>query len=70
MEAEFWEPASGVQYYGRGPLQLSWNLDYGQFSTTVNNGLNAKDVYLSSPDDILASGYLAFSSAFWFYMTP
>jgi len=27
-----WPPVDGVQYYGRGPFQLSWNYNYGPFS--------------------------------------
>ena len=25
----WWPPVDGVQYYGRGPLQISWNYNYG-----------------------------------------
>ena len=24
-----WPPQDGVQYFGRGPMQLSWNYNYG-----------------------------------------
>jgi len=33
----WWPPTEGVQYYGRGPFQLSWNYNYGQFSVAFYN---------------------------------
>lgn len=30
--ADVWPPQDGVQYFGRGPFQLSWNYNYGPFS--------------------------------------
>ena len=59
-----------MQYYGRGPFQLSWNFNYGPFSQSVNSGLKAKDAFLQDPDQIHKTGFLAFTSAIWFYMTP
>lgn len=38
---DLWPPTDGMKYYGRGPFQLSWNYNYGQFSTVAfNGGLN------------------------------
>ena len=31
-----WPPQDGVQYFGRGPIQLSWNYNYGAFSNVFN----------------------------------
>lgn len=67
QSAIWWPPRSGVQYFGRGPFQLSWNYNYGQFSTAEFGDQN---VLLANPDLVGKDGYTAFSSAMWFYMTP
>ncbi len=54
-------------YYGRGPIQLSWNYNYGQFSKFLYND---KNVLLNNPDLIQQDGVLAFKSAIWFWMMP
>lgn len=64
--AEF-PPNSKVGYYGRGPIQLSWNYNYGQFSKFIYND---KNVLLDYPDSIQENGVLAFKSALWFWMMP
>lgn len=66
-----WPPVSGQRYFGRGPLQLSWNYNYGMFSSVAfNGGLTDKDILLSDPGQVSTNGILAFASALWFYMTP
>ena len=62
-----WPPVSGQQYYGRGPLQISWNYNYGQLSTTIEDD---EYILLNNPDLVQTNGYYAFVSAIWFYMTP
>jgi len=64
--AEF-PPDSSAGYYGRGPIQLSWNYNYGQFSKFIYND---KNVLLKYPDSLQESGVLAFKSAIWFWMMP
>lgn len=54
-------------YYGRGPIQLSWNYNYGQFSKFLYND---KFVLLNNPDLVQEDGVLAFKSAIWFWMMP
>lgn len=54
----------GKTYHGRGPIQLSYNYNYGFFSTVLGVDL------LADPDAITRDGVLAFRSAFWFWMTP
>ncbi|XVE67263.1 hypothetical protein DITRI_Ditri08aG0146400 [Diplodiscus trichospermus] len=56
--------ASGQQYYGRGPIQLSWNYNYGQCGRDL--GLNL----LNDPNLLLRNVTTSFESAFWFWMTP
>lgn len=63
-----WPPVSGVQYYGRGPFQLTWNFNYGPYSSIAFNG--DKNVLLKNPDLVATDGRLSMMSAFWFYMTP
>lgn len=60
-------PNPNVGYYGRGPIQLSWNYNYGQFSKFIYND---KNILLNYPDSIKENGVLAFKSAIWFWMMP
>jgi hypothetical protein len=56
-----------VGYYGRGPMQLSYNFNYGQLSKFL---FNDKNVLLNDPDSIQRNGVLAFKSGIWFWMMP
>jgi hypothetical protein len=60
-------PNPNVGYYGRGPIQLSWNYNYGQFSKFLFNDIS---VLLDNPDLVQQDGVLAFKSAIWFWMMP
>jgi hypothetical protein len=60
-------PNPSVGYYGRGPIQLSWNYNYGQFSKFL---FNDENILLNNPDSIQQDGVLAFKSAIWFWMMP
>lgn len=60
-------PVSGQSYYGRGPKQLSWNYNYGQFSEAW---FGNKDTLLQHPDLLSKDPVLSFASAIWFWMTP
>lgn len=61
----------GVQYYGRGPFQLSWNYNFGEFSETVGDGkYDMKSALLSSPGNVETDSTLIAQAALWFYMTP
>lgn len=60
-------PNPAVGYYGRGPIQLSWNYNYGQLSKFLYQD---KNVLLDNPDLIQQDGVLAFKSALWFWMMP
>ena len=69
--ATAWPPQAGVQYYGRGPMQLSWNYNYGQFSNIFVEGrYDSKMALLVNPDLVHTDGYTAFAAGLWFYMTP
>ncbi len=55
---------AGKTYHGRGPMQLSWNYNYGQAGEALGLDL------LSDPDLVTSSGVVAFRTALWFWMTP
>jgi chitinase len=54
--------APGKNYYGRGPMQLSWNYNYGACGHDL--GLNL----LANPDQVAQDGTVAFKTAMWFWM--
>lgn len=58
---------AGKKYYGRGPIQLSYNGNYGFASTCI---LGDKDVLLKNPDMVAADPVLSFKTALYFWMTP
>lgn len=58
----------GRSYHGRGPLQLSWNYNYGRASYYIFGGDKMK--LLRHPDRVAQDGTLAFKTALWFWMTP
>jgi hypothetical protein len=60
-------PTAGKCYHGRGPIQLSWNYNFGQFSEFL---YGKKDTLLNTPDNVSESGVVAFKSAIWFWMIP
>ncbi|MDP4263080.1 MAG: chitinase [Bacteroidota bacterium] len=59
-------PVAGKHYYGRGPKQLSWNYNYGQFSEAW---FGTKDSLLIHPEWLSRDPVLSFASAIWFWMT-
>ncbi|CAA0833301.1 homolog of carrot EP3-3 chitinase [Striga hermonthica] len=49
-------------YYGRGPLQLSWNYNYGAAGRSIGfDGLNNPDIVARDP-------VISFRTALWFWM--
>ena len=60
-----------MQYYGRGPLQLTGNYNYGRFSTVyAPSTYDASKMLLTDPDLVHEDGDVAMAAAVWFYMTP
>ena len=53
----------GKTYHGRGPIQLSWNFNYGAFGEVLGLRL------LEDPDLVTRDGVTAFTTALWFWMT-
>ncbi|KAK7351990.1 hypothetical protein VNO80_17404 [Phaseolus coccineus] len=56
--------APGQQYYGRGPIQISWNYNYGQCGRAIGVDL------INNPDLVATDPVISFKSALWFWMTP
>ncbi len=57
----------GKKYYGRGPMQLSYNGNYGYASDCI---FGDKKVLLSNPDLVQTDPVVAFKTAIYFWMTP
>ncbi|XP_031505269.1 endochitinase 4-like [Nymphaea colorata] len=54
--------APGKSYYGRGPLQLSWNFNYGAAGQAIGfDGLNNPEIVAQDKD-------ISFKTAVWFWM--
>ena len=56
--------APGKTYHGRGPIQLSWNYNYGACGAALGIDL------LNDPDLVARDSAIAFATALWFWMTP
>jgi chitinase len=55
--------APGQAYYGRGPIQLSYNYNYGECGAALGKNL------LANPDEVATNGDTAFETALWYWMT-
>ncbi|XP_031501491.1 endochitinase 4-like [Nymphaea colorata] len=55
--------APGKSYFGRGPLQLSWNFNYGAAGQAIGfDGLN-------NPEIVAQDANISFKTAVWFWMS-
>ncbi|XP_038706426.1 endochitinase-like [Tripterygium wilfordii] len=50
-------------YYGRGPIQLSWNYNYAQAGRAIGADL------INNPDLVATNAVISFKTAIWFWMT-
>ena len=57
----------GKKYYGRGPLQISYNGNYGYASDCI---FGDKKMLLNNPDLVETDPVIAFETAIYFWMTP
>lgn len=57
---------AGKKYSGRGPKQLSWNYNYGQFSEEF---CGDKSVLLNHPERVATNPVLAWASSIWFWFS-
>jgi chitinase len=56
--------ASGKTYHGRGPIQLTWNYNYGAVGDKIGIDL------LSNPELVSTDASISFRTALWFWNTP
>lgn len=56
-------PAGQAMYYGRGPLQLSWNYNYKAAGDALGIDL------LNDPDLVETDAAVSWKTALWFWMT-
>ncbi|KAH7848331.1 hypothetical protein Vadar_001410 [Vaccinium darrowii] len=56
--------APGKKYYGRGPIQISHNYNYGPAGKAIGRDL------LANPDLVATDPTISFKTALWFWMTP
>lgn len=56
--------AAGKSYHGRGPIQLSWNYNYGACGDAIGRDL------LNQPELVSTDSAISFLTALWFWMTP
>ncbi|CAL9174531.1 unnamed protein product [Musa hybrid cultivar] len=58
-----WPCAAGKKYYGRGPIQISYNYNYGPAGRAIGSDL------LKNPDLVATDATISFKTALWFWMT-
>ncbi|KAG5530078.1 hypothetical protein RHGRI_030445 [Rhododendron griersonianum] len=56
--------AAGKKYFGRGPIQITHNYNYGPAGTAIGSNL------LANPDLVATDPTISFKTALWFWMTP
>ena len=56
----------GKRYYGRGPIQLSWNYNYCAASESI---FGDREVLRTEPERVAREPWLAWATALWFWMT-
>ncbi|MGZ3418201.1 MAG: glycoside hydrolase family 19 protein [Polyangiales bacterium] len=59
-------PAPGKRYYGRGPIQISWNYNYCAASQSIFGDPN---VLREDPDRVARDAWVAWATGIWFWMT-
>ncbi|KAG6545339.1 hypothetical protein Mapa_013188 [Marchantia paleacea] len=55
--------APGKKYFGRGPLQLSWNSNYKKFGDAIGLDL------LNDPELVASDALVSFEASIWFWMS-
>ncbi|XP_027345793.1 endochitinase-like [Abrus precatorius] len=63
-DSKDWPCAPGKKYYGRGPIQLTHNYNYGQAGKAIGEDL------IKNPDLVATNPTVSFKTAIWFWMTP
>lgn len=60
-------PVAGKSYHGRGPIQLSYNYNYGLCSDVLYGD---SSILLNNPEKVSEDGVLGLMTGIWFWMTP
>lgn len=66
-DSDDYPAVKGKKYYGRGPMELSYNGNYGYASDCI---FGNKKVLLNNPDLVQTNPVVAFKTAIYFWMTP
>lgn len=66
-ENDTYPAVAGKRYYGRGPMQLSYNGNYGYASDCI---FGNKQMLLNNPGLVETDPVIAFETAIYFWMTP
>ncbi|MDB4925441.1 chitinase [Mucilaginibacter sp.] len=66
-DSDEYPPVKGKKYYGRGPMQLSYNGNYGYASDCI---FGDHRILLNNPDLVMTDPVVAFKAAIYFWMTP
>ncbi|QHO48856.1 Endochitinase [Arachis hypogaea] len=64
VASDEWPCSPGKKYYGRGPIQISYNYNYGPAGKAIGVDL------LNNPDLVATNPTVSFLTALWFWMTP
>ncbi|XP_007046549.2 PREDICTED: basic endochitinase [Theobroma cacao] len=64
VASQEWPCVPGKKYFGRGPIQISYNYNYGPAGKAINVDL------LNNPDAVARDPTISFKTALWFWMTP
>jgi chitinase len=70
QDADTYYPCSGGQgYHGRGPMQLSWNYNYGQAGEFFASDFGwTKSTLLGNPSEVISSPAKAWKTSMFFWM--
>jgi hypothetical protein len=66
-DSDEYPAVKGQKYYGRGPMQISYNGNYGYASDCI---FGDKKVLLNNPGLVETDAVVSFKTAIYFWMTP
>jgi predicted chitinase len=66
-DSDEYPPVAGQKYYGRGPMQISYNGNYGYASDCI---FGDHKILLNNPSLVETDPVVAFKTAIYFWMTP
>lgn len=66
-DSDEYPPVKGQKYYGRGPMQISYNGNYGYASDCI---FGDEKILLANPSLVETDPVVAFKTAIYFWMTP